>query len=49
MAVEVKDPVGLSRYVNPETGQLTLAGLELLQRIVDALRDHEERIEALEP
>jgi hypothetical protein len=49
MAVEVKDPVALERYVDPDTGRLTLAGLELLQRVVSALRDHEDRIEALEP
>lgn len=49
MAIEVTDPVALERYVDPETGRLTLAGMELLQRAIQAIRDHENRIEALEP
>lgn len=49
MTVELKDPLQGQALIDPETGALTLDGLELLQRLVAALRDHEERIETLEP
>lgn len=48
MTVEVKQPNRLSALVDKD-GRLTLEGLELLQRAIDAIRDHETRLEALEP
>lgn len=48
MTVEVKQPIALQKFVN-EDMTLTLDGLELLQRIVEALQDHETRIDTLEP
>ena len=56
MTAEVKRPISMQQIVNPETGALTLDGLEFLERIVAALQeqqgttaDHEARIAALEP
>jgi len=49
MTVELKDPLSGQPIIDPKTGALTLDGLELLQRLVAALRDHEARIVTLEP
>ena len=56
MTVEVKKPIAGQRIIDPQTGELTLDGLEVLERIAAALQeqqtttaDHEARITALEP
>lgn len=48
MPVQVKTPTELQKYVRPD-GRLTIEGLQLLLSVVQALRDHETRITALEP
>lgn len=54
--IEVKQPLSGVAFIDPETGALTLDGLELLQRLALAMQeqqttttDHETRITALEP
>lgn len=42
------DPQQMVRYVDAQ-GRLTREGMELLQRIVASLKDHETRLTALEP
>jgi ferric-dicitrate binding protein FerR (iron transport regulator) len=37
------------QIVDPKTGQLTVTGLQKLNEIIRALRDHETRITDLEP
>lgn len=56
MTVKVKQPIALQQLVDPATGALTLDGLEIFQRLVEAVveqqattTDHETRITALEP
>lgn len=48
MTVEVQDPIQLVRYVD-QNGRLTLEGIILIQRLVDAIADLEARVTALEP
>lgn len=48
MTVEVQLPIQGVRYVDAD-GRLTLDGVLLLQRIVDALEEMEARLQALEP
>lgn len=48
MTVPVNDPNPLEKYVDAN-GRLTLEGLKLLQAAIRAIRDHEDRIVALEP
>lgn len=48
MSVELLEPSPIEQYVDEE-GRLTIEGVKLLQRLVEALRDHESRIETLEP
>jgi len=56
MTVEVKRALAGQRIIDPQTGALTIDGLELVERIVSAIKeqqettaDHETRIVALEP
>lgn len=48
MTVQLLEPTLAERYID-ENGRLTIEGVKLLERIVAMLRDHEARIEALEP
>lgn len=48
MTISLKQPNLLEKLVTSD-GRLTNEGLILLTRIVEMLRDHEARIEALEP
>lgn len=46
--IEVKELL-TSVKVTDDKGQPSLELVEIIQRLVSAIRDHEERIEALEP
>lgn len=46
--MNVEMPNSIQQYVDAN-GRLTLEGVKLLQRIVEALRDHEARLVVLEP
>lgn len=48
MAVEVKEPTGIERYVTPE-GTLTPEGQILFNQWVLAIKDLETRVTVLEP
>lgn len=48
MAVELFEPNLIEKYIDAD-GRLTIEGVKLFQRIIEMLRDHETRIEALEP
>lgn len=48
MTVEVKDLLDGMRIADKD-GNPTSELLELIQRLVNAVRDHEERIKVLEP
>lgn len=48
MSVQVQPPQPFIRYVDKE-GRLTPEGILLLQRMVEAMADHEARIVTLEP
>jgi len=56
MTVEVKRALAGQKIIDPQTGALTMDGLELIERLVLAVQeqqattdDHETRIVALEP
>jgi hypothetical protein len=56
MTVEVKQALWAQKIIDPQTGNLTLDGLEIMQRLILAVQeqqtttaDHETRIVALEP
>lgn len=48
MAVQLLEPNLVERITDKE-GRLTIEGVLILQRILEALRDHEARITTLEP
>lgn len=48
MAVEVKEPASVETYVDNQ-GRLTREGLKMIQQMVRAIKDHEDRIVVLEP
>lgn len=48
MSIEVKELLPLEK-VTDENGKATLELAEIIQRLVEAIRDHEDRITTLEP
>lgn len=48
MTVKLLEPTLIEQYVDKD-GRLTIEGVKLLERIIAMLRDHEARIETLEP
>ena len=46
--MNVEQPNGIEQYVDKD-GRLTLEGIKLLQRIVDALEELDARVTVLEP
>ena len=48
MTVKLLEPTLIEQYVDAD-GRLTIEGLKLLERIIAMLRDHEARIDTLEP
>jgi len=48
MSLKPLEPTLIEQYIDKD-GRLTIEGVKLLDRIIAILRDHEARIETLEP